>query len=89
MKYRQRIQTRSGWWCPDKIVSVRSSNRLQQPRQWKRWRSGCVSSCPSLTTSALPHLGHRTPSGQRIARTVSKHLVSSIRAWMLTIVGSL
>src|SRR5262249_49129530 len=35
---------------------------------------------------AQPHPGHRTPSGQRISRTVWKHLASSIRAWMLTIV---
>src|SRR5262245_29552082 len=59
------------WWWPAKMVPVRSSNRLWQPPQRNRCRSGWVSSRPSLVTWAEPHSGHRTPSGQRIARTVS------------------
>jgi hypothetical protein len=30
MNYRQRTQTRRGWWCPAKIESVRSSNLRRQ-----------------------------------------------------------
>jgi hypothetical protein len=34
-------------------------------------------------TLLLPHCVHRTPSGQRRRRTVSKHLASSTRNWRL------
>src|SRR4051794_3170246 len=38
-------------------------------------------------TAPEPQSGHRTPSGRRIDRTVSKHLASSIKAWMSTMAG--
>src|SRR3954465_4885492 len=42
-----------------------------------------------LMTSSDEQCGQVTPSGQRIARTVSKHLASSTRSWMFTIVRGL
>src|SRR3954471_11501370 len=38
MKYRTRTQTRSGRWCPARIVSVRSSKRRPQDRHSYRCR---------------------------------------------------
>src|SRR5262249_16672524 len=49
MRYRHRTQTRSGRWWPAKTVPLRSSNRVRQPWQWYRWRSGWVSSQYRLT----------------------------------------
>src|SRR3954468_5894997 len=43
MRYSTRTQTRSGWWCPAKIVSVRSSKRRPQARHSYRCRCGSVS----------------------------------------------
>ena len=34
IKYRQRIHVCKGWWCPAKIVSLKSSNRARQVWHW-------------------------------------------------------
>ena len=85
MKYRHSIHTRSGWWCPSKIVFVRSSNcRPQSPHSYR-----CLCCClvwnPRLFTLLDWQPGHSTPSGQRSFRTASKHFSSSIRCWILII----
>ena len=49
-----------------------------------RWRSGRVSSRPFLTAEVDPQVGHATPSVHRMSRTVWKHLASSKRSWMFT-----
>ena len=49
------------------------------------YRSGWDSSCPCFVTWAESQWGQVTPWGQRIARTVSKHLASSMRFKMFSI----
>ena len=50
---------------------------------------GWVSSRPFLMTRADEQCGQVTPSGQRMVRTVSKHLASSMRSRMFTMNRSL
>jgi hypothetical protein len=62
---------------------------LEQPRHSYLRRSGWASSRPFLTTEAAPQDGQATPSGHHMSRTVWKHLASSKRSWMFTMMGRL
>jgi hypothetical protein len=59
IKYRHRIHTRSGWWCPASTVPLRSSKRaLQDGHRQRAGRPVIVSAVPDYVGGATRRTPH-------------------------------